>query len=129
MVRLSSVLSGVEILAALSYMALVGRLLSSGRFMALPFFFSYCALMAVDMIWSPTTIREALWIQPWLLSLRLCAAIEAMSLIAGLVGYNHRRYLLLFVLWVGLAGSLPAIGFHATRDLAGSLGSSSSGMN
>jgi hypothetical protein len=116
---LSSLLATVEIVSALAYSALAVRLLRSGRFVSLPFFCAYCLLMAVDMLWSPTTIRQALWIQPWLLSLRLCAAVEAMSLIADLVGWNQRRYMLLFVLCVGLAGSTAAAGFHNTADMAG----------
>jgi len=115
---LHKILLIIQILAAFAYFALAIRLLRSGRFLSLPFFFGYSCLMILDLLWHPVTIREVIWIEPWLLCLRFCLVIEAACLIADKTDRNWRRWLLLFLLFFGIVGSTRVAGFYPLTDLA-----------
>lgn len=107
--QLVVVLEIVQVIAILAYLVLAGGVLLSGQIVFLPLFFTYALVMVVDLVWHPLTIAQAIWIQPWLLSLRFCITIEALLLAARLL---DRKNLVLFLLCFGIAGSIAMSGFH-----------------
>jgi len=116
---LRAILSVVQIAAVLAYLGLAVRLWRSGRWLPLRFFFAYCCLMVVDLIWHPLTVREAMWIEPWLLSLRLMAVLEAISLATDQIAANQRRYMLLFLIFAGATASARVAGYFDVSTMAG----------
>lgn len=116
---LRSLLNAVQIAGVLAFLSLTVHLLRSGRFLSLPFFTSYCALMVVDLIWHPTKLTQAMWIQPWILSLEACSVIEAAGLAVDQIRGDQRRYLLLCLACVGVMIGSRAAGFYPLVDLGG----------
>ncbi len=109
----------LEIASVCSFAVLAVHLVRSSRFLSLPFFAAYCALMVVDLAWHPLTIAHGMWIQPWILALEFCAVIEAAALASDKIREYQRRELLLFLLFIGLAGAARGSGFYSTADAAG----------
>ncbi len=116
---LRGILSVVQVAAVLAYAGLAVRLYRSGRILSLPCFTVYAGLMVVDLIWHPLTVREVMWIEPWLLCLRFLSVLEAARLALDYIAPGQRRYFLLFLICAGVAAAIRVAGYFNLADLGG----------
>lgn len=108
----------VQVATVLLYAALAALLIRSGNFITHSAFTFYVLLMVIDLAWHPLTVREALFIEPWLLGLRWMSAIEAIVNVLG--EWNlERRYLVLFLLFIGAACGFVVYGYSDYGTLPG----------
>lgn len=100
-------ITALRFVVATGYLILAWRLYRARVTFRAPCFASYCALMVVDLCWSPMSVWDLWTIEPWLLTLRFCSIVEAASQATEVAVWHRpriRRYLILF----GLAAALPA---------------------
>ncbi len=116
---LKTLLSIAEYAAAFAFFLLLFYLVRSGRILPLPFFTAYCLVMVIDLIWHPTKLSAAIWIQPWIISLEACCVIEASSLVAERIQSDDQLQLALFLTCVGLLICAEVAGFYSLDVFGG----------
>lgn len=83
-----------------------------------PMFEIYLLFTLVQYVWSPHTVLANLFIEPWLISLRFCAVVEAVGLCLAKARTRERKLILLLMLCVGVAGMFALHGYLMGPTLA-----------
>lgn len=89
-------------ITACLWVALLVQQIRWQNFWYIPYFTIYLILSCIQTVWSPHGLIANLFIEPSLMSLRFCCAIEAVSLCLSPIRGKERRWILITMLLIGV---------------------------